>query len=308
MFFKRSIQRYGLTPEPDTPYQRAGQLWDERIGSARVQARNWRLVAFSCLGLTGVLIGSNVWQSMQSRVAPYVVEVDRLGEARSVAPAIQNYQPTDGQVAWHLARFISNVRSVSTDPVLVKRDWLDAYDFATDRAAIFLNEYARANDPFAGIGERSVSVQVTSVVRASDSSFQVKWTESIYERGSLAKTEHWTAMLTVVMQPPKTADTLRKNPLGLYVNAIDWARELDGQPAQFGQTGPNHAAAGQSRAGQQSPDNSPPAIPAFDPARAALPTAPDIGPPAGANPAASSTPASGVSATPVPLQKKGAHP
>lgn len=231
MIFKRSIQRYGVTPQPETPYQRAGQLWDERIGSARVQARNWRLVAFSCLGLTGVLIGANVWQSMQSRVAPYVVEVDRLGEARSVAPAIQNYQPTDGQVAWHLGRFILNVRSVSTDPVLVKRNWLDAYDFATDRAAIFLNEYARSNDPFAGIGQRSVSVQVTSVVRASDSSFQVKWTESIYERGSLAKTERWTAMLTVTMQPPKTADALRKNPLGLFVNAIDWARELDGQPS-----------------------------------------------------------------------------
>ena len=235
MFFKRSIQRYGHSPQPETPYQRAGQLWDERIGSARLQAKNWRLVAFGCLGLTGVLIGSNVWQSMQSRVAPYVVEVDRLGEARSVAPAIQNYQPTDGQIAWHLGRFISNVRSVSTDPVLVKRNWLDAYDFATDRAALFLNEYARSNDPFAGIGQRSVSVQVTSVVRASDTSFQVKWTESIYERGSLAKTERWTAMLTVMLRPPKTADALRKNPLGLFVNAIDWARELEGQPASSGQ-------------------------------------------------------------------------
>lgn len=230
MFFKRSIQRYGQMPEPETPYQRAGQLWDERIGSARVQARNWRLVAFSCLGLTGILIASNVWQSMQARVAPYVVEVDRLGEARSVAPAIQNYKPTDGQVAWHLSRFISNVRSVSTDPVLVKSNWLAAYDFATDRAAIFLNQYARSNDPFAGIGQRSVSVQVTSVVRASETSFQVKWTESIFERGSLARTERWTAMLTVVMRPPKTADSLRKNPLGLFVNAIDWARELEGAP------------------------------------------------------------------------------
>ena len=234
MIFKRSIQRYGQMPVPETPWQRAGQLWDERIGSARVQARNWRLIAFSSLGLTGILIASNVWQSMQSRVAPYVVEVDRLGEARSVAPAIQNYRPTDGQIAWHLGRFISNVRSVSTDPVLVKRNWLDAYDFATDRAAIFLNDYARSNDPFAGIGQRSVSVQVTSVVRASDNSFQVKWTESIFERGSLSKTERWTAMLTVIMQPPKTADALRKNALGLFVNAIDWARELDGQPSAAG--------------------------------------------------------------------------
>lgn len=269
MFFKRAIQRYGQSPQPETPYQRAGQLWDERIGSARVQAKNWRLVAFGCLGLTGVLIGSNVWQSMQSRVAPYVVEVDRLGEARSVAPAIQNYKPTDGQVAWHLGRFISNVRSVSTDPVLVKRNWLDAYDFATDRAALFLNEYARSNDPFAGIGQRSVSVQVTSVVRASDTSFQVKWTESIYERGSLARTERWTAMLTMILRPPKTADALRKNPLGLFVGAIDWARELEGQPASSGQQGQRP----QVDAALAAPAQSAPAAPDI-PDAAPLPAAP----------------------------------
>ena len=39
MFFKRTLQRYGQTPEPVTPYQKAAQLWDERIGAARVQAQ-----------------------------------------------------------------------------------------------------------------------------------------------------------------------------------------------------------------------------------------------------------------------------
>jgi type IV secretion system protein TrbF len=227
MVFKRTVQRYGRTPEPVTPYQKAAQLWDERIGSARVQARNWRLMAFGCLAISTGLAGGLVWQSMQSRVAPYVVEVDKLGEARAVAPATAEYRPTDPQIAWHLGRFISNVRSISVDPVLMRENWLSAYDFATDRAAIFLSEYARAANPFAQIGTRSVSVQVTSVVRASDSSFQVKWVESIYERGSLARTERWTAMLTVAVQPPKSAEVLRKNPLGLYVNAIAWSRELD---------------------------------------------------------------------------------
>jgi len=76
-------------------------------------------------------------------------------------------------------------------------------------------------------GQRSVSVQVTSVVRASDRSFQVKWIEQTFERGSLARAERWTAMLTVMIRPPRTADALRKNPLGLFVEAIDWSRELD---------------------------------------------------------------------------------
>ena len=87
MYFKRSTQTYGTTPEPVTPYQRAAQMWDERIGSARVQARNWRLMAFACLGLSTALVACVIWQSDQSHVVPYVVRVDRLGEAQGVAPA-----------------------------------------------------------------------------------------------------------------------------------------------------------------------------------------------------------------------------
>jgi len=226
MMFKRTIQRYGQTPEPVTPYQKAAQAWDERIGSARVQARNWRLMAFGALGLSCMLAIGMIWQSLQSRVVPYVVQVDRLGAAQAVALAEAHYQPTDAQIAYFLAHFITDVRSLSIDPVVVRANWLEAYNFATDHGAVFLNDYARANDPFAHVGERTVSVQVTSVVRVSDSSFQVKWQEQTYEHDSLAKTEHWTAILSVVTKEPANEDVLRKNPLGLYVNGIDWSREL----------------------------------------------------------------------------------
>lgn len=230
MKFRRAVQRYGRTPEPVTPYQRAAQVWDDRIGSARVQARNWRLVAFGGLILSTGLSGGLVWQSLQSRVVPYVVAVDRLGEAQAIAPADNEYQPTDPQIAWFLGRFVADVRSVSLDPVLMRQNWLSAYDFATGRGARFLSDYARDANPFGDVGNRTVSVQVTSIVRASDRSFQVKWTEREYDRGNLAGTTHWTAILTVLLRPPASAETLRKNPLGLYVDAIDWSKELD-EPA-----------------------------------------------------------------------------
>ncbi|HWU96021.1 MAG TPA: conjugal transfer protein TrbF [Sphingomonas sp.] len=227
MLFKRSVQRYGRTPEPDTPFHRAGQLWDERIGSARVQARNWRLMAFGGLALTTAMSGALIWQSLQSRVTPYVIEVDRLGEARAISEAEAGYRPTDPQISWHLARFIEKVRSVSLDPVLMRRDWLSAYDFATQRGAVFLGDYARSANPFGAVGQKTVSVQVTSVVRASDQSFQVKWIETAFHRGAQAGTSHWTGILTVKLKPPASAEVLRKNPLGLYVDAIDWSREIE---------------------------------------------------------------------------------
>ena len=268
MKFRRAVQRYGRTPEPATPYQKAAQMWDERIGSARVQARNWRLMALGGLMLSACLSAGLLWQSAQSRVTPYVVEVDRLGEARAVAPAERGYRPTDPEVAWHLARFVTEVRSVSLDPVLMRRNWLTAYDFATPRGARFLSDYARSASPFAELGTRTVSVDVTSVVRASDRSFEVKWTENAFDRGSLASTSRWTAILSIVVHPPASFETLRKNPLGLYVDAISWSRELDTSP-------PRAPAAVPLAAAPAAPGNLPLGSP-LDPALAAPQQAPSF--------------------------------
>jgi len=30
-----------------------------------------------------------------------------------------------------------------------------------------------------------------------------------------------------VTKPPATAEILKRNPLGLYINALNWSRELD---------------------------------------------------------------------------------
>lgn len=225
MFGRPSI-RYGHTPEPETPYQRAAQAWDDRIGSARVQARNWRLACFGALGLSGLLAGGLIWQGARGTIVPWVVEVDKLGEARAVDPAVAGYRPTDPQIAFHLARFIEEVRGIAADPIVVRQNWLRAYDFATDKGAAMLNDYARSNDPFAQIGKVQVAVDVSSVIRASPDSFRVAWVERRYQDGALAETSRWSAILTVVAQPPRTADALRKNPLGIFVNAINWSKEL----------------------------------------------------------------------------------
>ena len=224
--FRRPATHYGRTPEPETPYQKAAQVWDERIGSARVQARNWRLMAFGSLILSAGFAASLVWQSARGTVVPWVVQVDRLGEAQAVAPATADYRPTDPQVAWHLARFVEQVRSIPADPVILRQNWLRAYEWTTDRGAAALNDYARANDPFTKVGKQQVAVEVSSVIRASPDSFRVAWTERRYEDGKLSATERWTAILTIVLQPPRDAERLKANPLGIYINAINWSREM----------------------------------------------------------------------------------
>ncbi|HEY1245280.1 MAG TPA: conjugal transfer protein TrbF [Hyphomicrobiaceae bacterium] len=226
MAFKRSTLRYGETPEPVTPYQKAAQVWDERIGSARVQAHNWRLMALGSLALSLILSAILLWLGHSGTAVPYIVEIDPRGGARAVGPATEAYKPSDAQIAFHLARFVENVRSLSIDPVVVRQSWLKAYDFVTDRAAVTLNEHARENDPFARVGRETVAVEVTSVVRASDSSFQVRWLERSFEGGAVKDTRRLTGLFSIVVTPPRTVEAVRKNPLGIYVHAFNWSPEV----------------------------------------------------------------------------------
>jgi len=224
--FRRPTVRYGRTPEPDTPYRRARQVWDDRVGQVAANSRNVWALAMAEAGVILALTGALVWTTAKGSVVPWVVQVDKLGEAQAVAPAAAGYRPADPQIAFHLARFIEQVRAIPADPVIVRQNWLRAYDFTTDRGALALNDYARASDPFTQVGKVQVAVDVSSVIRASPDSFRVAWTERRYQDGALAATERWSAIVTVVLQPPRDAERLKKNPLGVFVTAINWSKEL----------------------------------------------------------------------------------
>lgn len=218
--------RLGATPVPETPYQRAGQAWDQRIGSARVQAAGWRLMALGLLTVCGGLSAGLVWLSARGSITPWVVQVDRVGQPQAVGPAAAGYRPTDPMIAWTLARFIEDVRGVPADPVVLGQAWRRAYDFTNSTGAADLSGYARGADPFSQVGKVQVSVEVTSVVRASPDSFRLAWIERRYVDGQLAATQRWSGILTLVLAAPRTAEALRKNPLGVFIRAIAWSQEF----------------------------------------------------------------------------------
>jgi len=218
--------RLGATPVPETPYQRAGQAWDERMGAARVQAANWRLIALGLLASNIVQSGGMIWQAARGTVTPWVVEVDRLGQTLAVGPALRGYRPPDPVIAWALSRFVENTRSAPADPVVMGQNWRRAYEFTDAAGAAALSDYARVADPFAQIGKAQVSVDITNVVRASPDSFRLAWVERRYVDGQLASTQHWSAILTLVITAPTSPDAFAKNPFGIFVTAISWSREF----------------------------------------------------------------------------------
>lgn len=219
-FFQR---RRPLSSAPEaTPYQRASQVWDDRMGLSIVHARNWRRIAVANLALAAGL-GAGWWvQAGRETVRPYVVEVSDWGETQKITALDGRYEPTQAQVAYALAGWIRDVRGKSIDPVVIRQNWLRAYGLLTPRAAAFVNAWAQANDPFAEAGRDAVAVEVLNVVRRSDRAYDLQWRETRYVNGEAARPERWRALITVAVQPPRTEAELMRNPLGLKIEDISW--------------------------------------------------------------------------------------
>lgn len=225
-FGKGRSSRLSQTPEPETPYREARQIWDRRMGSSLAHARTWRTAAFCALGLAAAMAAGVVTLALRPAAVPFVIEASETGEARLVGPATAAYAPSDAQLAWHLARFIEMVRGLPSDPIVVRQNWLRAYDWATQGGAQVLTAMAEEDDPFARVGKTTTAVDVLSVVRASPDSFQLRWRESTYASGTLTGVARFTGVASIVIDPSSSPERLSKNPLGLYVHSFNWSRDL----------------------------------------------------------------------------------
>jgi type IV secretion system protein VirB5 len=211
----------------DTPYRRARQEWDARMGSAVVQAKNWRLATFASLGAVTLALGGMIHLGALPKAVPHIIEVDRLGAAIYRGPVGQtDYVPSDGVITYHLRRFIEETREVSSDLAVVKRNWLDAYTVLTPRGANMLSAFVEKpeNDPFRRAQEERVTVEILSAVRVSGDTWQVDWRESAWDKNGSpgARPVVWRAMLRTLLQAPKNAEAMSKNPIGLYIDELHW--------------------------------------------------------------------------------------
>lgn len=219
--FFRSGRRATASPA-STPYQRAGQVWDDRMGLSIAHARNWRRIALANLALAAFL-GAGWWvQADRAIVKPFVVEVAEWGQTQRITALDGHYEPTQAQTGYALAQWIRDVRSRSTDPIVIRQNLMRAYDLVTPRASGFLNDWAHTHDPFAEAGREAINVEVLNVVRRSDRTFDLQWRETRFLNGQQTGTARWRALITVTQQPPRTEAELMKNPLGLKIEDVSW--------------------------------------------------------------------------------------
>ncbi len=203
----------------ETPYQRAKQAFDDLIGNARVQAANWRLAFFGCLILLLIAVTGLIVVSLKVRVIPYVVEVNQQGAVNLVGRAEQTYQPSLAAIKYFVSQFVTWIRSIPVDPVVLRQNFLNSYNFVTPKGKNTLSAYAQEQDPFKKLGQKAVSVDLSSIVKLSENSYQVMWIEQEYSSsGAPVQKKGYTGVFNLEFRTPKDEKAVFANPLGIYID------------------------------------------------------------------------------------------
>lgn len=220
------MNNFSPSGELETPYAKAKQVWDDRMGIAREQVQKWRLIAFSALGLATLLGMGLIYVGAQAKIVPYVIEIDKIGQIRAIgAMGKQNYEPGEAVIVYFLQRFIGNVRSLSKDPVIVRKSWTEAYNVLSLSAANIMENLVKEHSPIHEVGKKSKTVEINSILRLSKNSFQAEWIEHEYDNaGTLLSLVNYRGVFNIVIQQPQNEPSIKKNPLGIFIDHFSWQR------------------------------------------------------------------------------------
>lgn len=211
------------------PYLNAQRKWNECFGDYIAQRNQWRATAFGCIAITVIAVIGNVWQSTQTKIQPYLVEIDKSGSTVRAQQALPG-EINDDLIRAAIAQWIQDWRTVSVDASIENALVNRVYAHLSDGSPAYntITSYQQQHDPYvrAAKGE-IVSVEVLNVLRTTKDSFQVEWRDKVRDRHGLPlRTETYKASLTTVLIPPTNEAELMQNAMGLYFPDLSFTQEL----------------------------------------------------------------------------------
>jgi type IV secretion system protein VirB5 len=224
------VARPAVAPQRGVnPYVEARREWNERYGEYIQQAHNWRAIAMMCGAVALVCVVGIAYIGAQSKVVPYVVQVDKLGEAAAVARADRAPAVDARVIKAYLARFVADWRTVTVDRQAQKGaiDRVYAMLPSSSIALGKLNDFFKSHNPFSLAASESVGVAVTNLLPISDKTWEVSWQEITRDpRGVIQSTARMKVSIFVGITPPTDESLILINPLGVYITDLNWSQQL----------------------------------------------------------------------------------
>lgn len=220
----------------DNPYLTARRSWNEHVGAVVSSRQTWQVVGILSLLIALASVGGIVYIGSQSKFVPYVVQVDKLGQAVAVAPAEAAAHADKRVIEASVASFVADARLVTPDVALQRKAIFRVYSMLSpnDPAAARMNEWLSATEeskPFNRAKHETISIDITSALPQTPETWQVDWIETTRDRQGLLKGQPFRmrALVNVyVVQPTNntTEEQIRNNPLGIFVRDFSWSKQL----------------------------------------------------------------------------------
>jgi type IV secretion system protein VirB5 len=180
----------------------------------------WRgVVGIGVLGLSVINFCFFVYAVSAQKTVPVLINVMPSGEAAYLGEVRQSgvLAVPEQAILFQARKFIVNIRSVSTDAQVLYNNIDECYAMVTSSYEPIMTRTLRAASPFALVGKIRRTVEIESALKITGSSYQVDWLETSVEAGSNSpQRKKMRALITVKMLPPSD-DTVKKNPLGIYI-------------------------------------------------------------------------------------------
>jgi type IV secretion system protein VirB5 len=224
MFSHRRLDTGSSVPQ-ETPYLRAKQVWDGRIGDAYAHARNWRIMAFCMVGVSVIFAAGFVYEATRTKIATYYVPISEIGKPGKVVLANNTYTPTNAAITYFLSNWVRTSFAKPLDPIVLRENMLRSYSVLRGKAFTTMTEWANQNDPMKEIGHIARTVTVDAILQRTDTTWEVDWSETTFTDGARSGVARYTGLFSVDSAPPTNQTELMANPLGLHLNSVTWSRE-----------------------------------------------------------------------------------
>lgn len=226
---KRSYKQE-VTPKKDTssnPYSD----WNDRYFKLNRSKRNWQITFLVSSIITLFSLVIILKMSTQISVVPYIIEVDKeLGVVRNIGDLRNiHYQPEDQNIIAVLNEHIKSTRAIPLDPVRYGKDIQEQYAFLTEVTQQKLLENIEKDNVQQKMKNReSRDINITSILKIREKTFQVRWIEKNYtENGNIYSENNMTGIFTVDFINPKelNENVLILNPMGIIITDFSISRE-----------------------------------------------------------------------------------
>jgi type IV secretion system protein VirB5 len=186
------------------------------------EASRWRLVGIGSLVLFAASLVLFYGAVSQQKTVPVLINVMPTGEAQYLGEVRQGQvQVPEAAVVFQIRSFLSKLRSVSTDYQVVYANIDDCYAMITSSYAPLLTNALRAASPFDLVGRIRRTIEIESIIRITPETYQADWIETSADSSS-RRNARMRALISIKLLPT-TDSTVRRNPLGIYIDNFEMA-------------------------------------------------------------------------------------